>query len=187
MYGRRSPVLHGTTTGRSPAACVAALAAVRLVRELRVHEKARAAEQLIRAALTKTFSQAGWAAEVRVAGLLASVAPPRADALRVKRDAERQGVLVSTIEDPPERAWLQVRPPLLVELCELQAGLGRLAAAAGASPAPGSNGATAPARWPVPQEPRRPPPGASGVLTAYLRLRRGAQRAGPGRGVARVA
>jgi acetylornithine/succinyldiaminopimelate/putrescine aminotransferase len=119
VYGRRTPVLHGTTTGGSPAACVAALAALRVIQDERIVARARRGQAEIRAA----FAGSAVTARGFALGLLASVPASAAQVLDVQRAAWDAGVLVSALATGGGQGWLRILPPLLTSTEELSTGL----------------------------------------------------------------
>jgi len=128
VYGRRTPVLHGSTTGGNPAACVAALAVLRVIEEDDVCSRSRRLGQCLDRALREVHR--GWSSKLGVpvtAGLLASI-PVRDSrtAPLIQAEALGRGVLVGVQGTAGGPAWLTVRPPLLITASELQSGLDSL-------------------------------------------------------------
>jgi len=128
LYGRRTPVLHGTTTGGSPTACVAALAALQVIEDQRLVAAARHGQAEIRSA----FAAAGVTGFAL--GLLASVPAPAARVLELQRAARDAGVLVSALTARNGQGWLRILPPLLTSAQELSTGLAAFAAALSSTP-----------------------------------------------------
>jgi acetylornithine/succinyldiaminopimelate/putrescine aminotransferase len=145
VYGRRTPVLHGTTTGGNPVACVAALATLSVIEEDDVAAGARRFGAVIGAALRELGARFPEVAGGAVAdGLLAAVAiPDTALASAVQRETLRRGALVLRQGPPAGPSWLAIRPPLLIGSDELQRGLDALAGAVGAVAGSLSGGAAA--------------------------------------------
>jgi putrescine aminotransferase len=117
LYGKRTPVLHGTTTGGNPTACVAALAALRVIQDEGIVAGARRAQAELRAAVT-TSTASGFAL-----GLLGCLPVPAARALDVQRAAWDAGVLVSALTTRNGQGWLRLLPPMLTSTAELSTGL----------------------------------------------------------------
>lgn len=123
LYGGRTPVLHGTTTGGSPIACVAALAALRVIQDDSLLAGARRAQAQFRAAFASSTAAAGGFA----LGLLACVPASAAQLLDVQRAAWDAGVLVSVLSTGNGQGWLRILPPLLTSADELSSGLAAFA------------------------------------------------------------
>ena len=123
VYRRSDPVLHGTTTGGNPAACVAALATLERVREERLVDGAAESGRTIAAALEELRAEFP---ELAVAGrgLLAAVRAPSArQALAIRSAGLEAGVLLRIDGGAAGEAWIGIRPPLGIRSDELALGL----------------------------------------------------------------
>lgn len=131
VYGRRSPTLHGSTTGGNPAACVAGLATLMIVEHDGVAESSSQLGNHLDNALRELHRSqpATVGAHVSI-GLLASIAVCTGSVgALIQKEARRQGVLVLLQGSPAGLAWLTLRPPLLISPTELERGLHALAIA----------------------------------------------------------
>jgi putrescine aminotransferase len=124
VYGRREPTLHASTTGGNPSACVAALAALDVIREEQLVGRAREAGKLILEAFRKYKDIFGdQLVEYCGRGLLAGLRLRDVKtAAAVQRRAAESGVMVR-VDTLIDEGWVGIRPPLIINLTELESGL----------------------------------------------------------------
>jgi putrescine aminotransferase len=138
VYDKQDPLLHANTTGGNPSACTAALAALDVVEEEGLVQRAAAAGRRIERFLDQAADRLGDLARARAGvGLLAALRLRDPDlALTVQREALARGALVRVDGAAAGEGWIGVRPPLLVGEAELERGLGALFSALEAVAAP---------------------------------------------------
>jgi putrescine aminotransferase len=131
VYGRRDPVLHSSTTGGNPSACVAALAMLRVLDEDGLEGHCRVEGRRLLAGLGDLARRHGNRVSLGGAcGLLASLRlASHGFAQRVQRAALAHGVLVRVDRLPSGAGSLVLTPPLVVSRAELDRGLAALDAA----------------------------------------------------------
>lgn len=123
VYGHRAPWLHGSTTGGSPLACTAAVAAIEVITRERIPQRCGAHGEVISERLQRLHSLHPTLIERTTAiGHLGAVKwRDAAIASRVAQQSLDAGVLLYTGQLCPE--WTGLRPPLIACRDEVAAGL----------------------------------------------------------------
>lgn len=117
---------HATTFGGNPVVAAAGLAALEVLREQRLSERASRLGEAMRAGLRRRLADSAAVVDVRGLGLMAGIelrAAPGAAQAAVER-ARARGVLINATAG----CVLRVLPPLTVEEADLEAGLEIIAA-----------------------------------------------------------
>jgi len=134
VYGRRDPTLHASTTGGNPAACVAGLATLEMVKREQLPARAEASGLRLLAGLRELRRRhPDTVGEVRGAGLFARVRTKTGEADAVAAAALERGLIC---EVDPGLPGIALRPPLLSTPEEIDLGVEALdGALATATPA----------------------------------------------------
>jgi putrescine aminotransferase len=132
VYDKQDPLLHANTTGGNPSACTAALAGLDLIEREDLTGKATANGIKILYALEQLAQRhEGCVERVEGRGHLAAIRLRDGELARALQSrALERGVLTRCTGMAAGEAWIAVRPPLLAEPAELEAGLDALAQAA---------------------------------------------------------
>lgn len=123
VYGRRAPWLHGSTTGGSPLACAAAVAAIDVITRERLPQRCGNHGELIAQRLQRLRTHhPTMITRTMAIGHLGAIQwyDPQI-ARRVAEAALDAGVLLDTNRFAPQ--WTRLRPPLIACRDEIDAGL----------------------------------------------------------------
>jgi putrescine aminotransferase len=137
VYRRRDPVLHASTTGGNPSACVAALAVLEILDEDRLEDLCAVHGAFLEVALDRLRgAHPDLVLDARACGLVGSLRLPDEHCARsLQRRALDAGVLVR-LERQEGHDWhATLTPPLTTSRAELTRGIDALDAALARSPA----------------------------------------------------